>query len=99
MGTKTKITLSKAQNGYVMGDVDYCGNFSNPLIFNSFEEAIASLAKDFGEEEFAQTIVQSQAMTRALTGLCSAAVAPKLAAIEAQVNPGAGNVIGLSDDI
>lgn len=101
MENKTKITLSKAQNGYVVGDSDAWGNFSNPLIFNSFEEAIAHVAVQFREKEFASTIRESQAMAKALANFCGAAVAPKLNAIEAKINPGIENVVAVekSDDI
>lgn len=94
----TKVRISKAKNGYVVQPVNDYGTDGEPEVFPTFEDALECVAKAFKEEAFAETVKSSHAMTMALSSLCHSAIAPKLLAIEAKVNPGVEHLVSDSHE-
>ena len=99
MAEMHNIGIQKAANGYVIQQINsYASYVGTPQIFSTFEEAIKAVALNFKEEEFANTIEQSQALSKSLTAFVSCSVAPKLLALEGKINPGKENLVD-GDDI
>lgn len=97
---KKNIAIRPADNGYVVGEWDGYSTLNNSMVFTNFLDVLEYICKRMEHPILASTIRQSEALTKSLTEICEIAVAPKLLAIQAQVNPGAENVVSMNvDDI
>lgn len=98
MSNANKIQITKIDNAYVVGCPDRWGDVSKEVALDDFEAVLGYLAEKFGEEELAATFVESRNMVRSLANICTTVLEPKLAAIEAKVNPGIENVVDSDDE-
>lgn len=98
MDCAKRIGIAKAENGYLVQEIDNYANFrGEPKIFTNFEDAVEFMAEQLGEARFAATVKTSQVFATALSDFVTVAIAPKLQAIESRLNPGAENVVGLGE--
>ena len=90
------LQIKKATGGYLLSHTAgaYSGE-SQPIICPTFVDVLTEVAEFYGEEDFSNTIKETQAVSVALEGFFGKIIAPKLLAIEAKINPGIEN---LEDD-
>ena len=92
-----KIVIHKLQNGWIVGEPQSYDTPRDATMHVTFEDALVEIANRMGESGYASTVKQAQAMAVSMAEICSLAVAPKLLAIEARLNPGSENVIDLGE--
>lgn len=88
-----KIVIHKLANGWLVGEPQSYDVPLNATMHVTFEDALIEIANRMGEASYAATVKQAQSMANSMAEICSLAVAPKLLAIEARMNPGSENVI------
>ena len=87
------VSVSKAENGYVIQMLNRYGSDGSPIVVLSFIDLVMIFAEAYGEEEFKNTIVETQTLSKAFTGFFDKIISPKLLAIEAKINPGIENLV------
>lgn len=88
-----KLIIQKVSNGFIVGEWGGYSDLSKQQVFTCFGDAIRYVSEMLGEKEFASTVIDASALTASLQKLCETAIAPKLLALEAKVNPGIENVV------
>lgn len=87
------IKIQKAANGYLAQQITRYGSDGEMEIFPTFVDLMVGIAEGFGEHGAVATLRESERLSESLSAFISAAIAPKLLAIEAKVNPGIENIV------
>lgn len=90
---ESQLVVQRIDNGFLVGIPQSYSAPSEAQYAATFEDAVLNLAQRMGEVGFAATVKQAQAMAAAISEVASVAIAPKLLALNAQMNPGVENLV------